>query len=270
MQAGTVVSTHYDAMLAKVITWAPDRAAALRRLSAALARTRIAGLPTNRDLLISVLRNPEFAAGGADTSLLDGYDVAALVPDERTCRIAAAAAAAAIAAANRIQARTAATIPGGWRNVPSQPQLTSFDGPRGRLDIRYRWDRTGGIEIAPDRDEADGDGASSDKVGGDGASSDGASAADALVIVEFAPEAVTLEVTGVALPVRRLPGRSRSLGGLAARLGRASGCLTGCRPRAVPPSQARWSRRCPAVSPGSPRRPATGCWPASSCSCSRP
>ena len=196
VQAGTVVSTHYDAMLAKVITWAPDRPAALRRLSAALARTRIAGLPTNRDLLISVLRNTEFAAGGADTSLLDGYDVAALVPDERTCRIAAAAAAAAIAAANRIQARTAATIPGGWRNVPSQPQLTSFDGPRGRLDIRYRWDRTGRIEIAPDRDEADGDGASSDKVGGDGASSDGASAADALVIVEFAPEAVTLEVTG--------------------------------------------------------------------------
>jgi propionyl-CoA carboxylase alpha chain len=136
---GSVVSPHYDAMLAKVISWAPTRPAAIRRLTAGLAATTIAGPATNRDLLLSVLRHPEFAAGRADTSLLDGYDYAGLVPAERVCQLSAAAAAAAVAAANRRDAKVAATIPGGWRNVPSQSQRTSFTGPRGRIDVSYRW-----------------------------------------------------------------------------------------------------------------------------------
>jgi propionyl-CoA carboxylase alpha chain len=136
---GSVVSAHYDAMLAKVISWAPTRAAAIRRLSAGLIAATIAGPVTNRDLLLDILRHPDFAAGRANTSLLDGYDYAGLVPSERVCQLSAAAAAAAIAAGNRRDANFAATIPGGWRNVPSQPQRTSFTGPRGRIDTSYRW-----------------------------------------------------------------------------------------------------------------------------------
>ncbi len=60
---GSEVSPHYDAMLAKVITWAPDRPAAARRLATALAAATIAGPATNRDLLVSVLRHPEFLGG---------------------------------------------------------------------------------------------------------------------------------------------------------------------------------------------------------------
>jgi propionyl-CoA carboxylase alpha chain len=140
---GSVVSTHYDALLGKVIAWAPTRDEAARRLVAGLAGATIAGPATNRDLLVSVLSSEDFLAGGADTSLLDRYDYAGLVPDERTCELSAAAAAAAIGLANRQAARTAASIPAGWRNVPSQPQRTSFSGPRGRIDVGYRWSRTG-------------------------------------------------------------------------------------------------------------------------------
>jgi propionyl-CoA carboxylase alpha chain len=168
--AGSVVSAHYDAMLAKVIAWAPDREAAARRLAAGLAGARIAGPATNRDLLVSVLRDPVFTAGGADTSLLDHYDLAGLVPSERACQLSAAAAAIAVAAANRRQADLAATVPGGWRNVFSQPQLTSFDGPHGRLDVAYRWTRAG-IELA----------------GGPGD----------VAVTAFGPDEVTLEVAGV-------------------------------------------------------------------------
>ncbi len=141
--AGTDVSPHYDAMLAKVIAWAPDRPAAIRRLAASLARATIAGPSTNRDLLVSVLRNPAFTAQGADTSLLDGYDYESLIPGERACQLAAAAATAAAATANRRDARIAAGVPGGFRNVPSQPQRTSFTGPRGRIDVSYGWHRHG-------------------------------------------------------------------------------------------------------------------------------
>jgi propionyl-CoA carboxylase alpha chain len=143
VRPGTVVSAHYDAMLAKVIAWAPSRRAAIRRLATGLAGATIAGPTTNRDLLVSVLRDARFTDYGADTSLLDGYDYASLVPEEPECRLAAAAAAAAIAAGNRRDATAAASVPGGWRNVPSQPQRSSFMGPRGPIDVSYRWRRSG-------------------------------------------------------------------------------------------------------------------------------
>src|SRR5215475_952023 len=68
---GTVVSAHYDPMLAKLIAWAPTREAAARRLAAALARAAVHGLVTNRDLLVRILRHPDFLAGRTDTGFLD-------------------------------------------------------------------------------------------------------------------------------------------------------------------------------------------------------
>ncbi len=68
---GSEVGTRYDPMLAKVICWAPDRDQAAAALAGALARTRIHGLTTNRDLLVRVLRHPEFLAGQTDTGFLE-------------------------------------------------------------------------------------------------------------------------------------------------------------------------------------------------------
>jgi propionyl-CoA carboxylase alpha chain len=178
IEPGTVVSAHYDAMLAKVIAWAPTRDAAAKRLAAALAGARIAGPATNRDLLVSVLRNAAFGAGQADTSWLGGYDIAALTPAEDVCRSSAAAAAVSVAAANRRDATVAASIPGGWRNVPSQPQLTSFEGPRGQIDVRYHWTRSG-ITVAASGADA------------------GPDAESVLRVVAFTAEQVALEVDGV-------------------------------------------------------------------------
>jgi propionyl-CoA carboxylase alpha chain len=143
VEAGSQVSAHYDPMLAKLIAWAPARVTAARLLASALDRARIHGPATNRGLLASVLRHPVFLAGQADTSLLDGYDVAGLAPSGEACRLSATAAAIAGAAANRAAARAAAGLPGGWRNVVSQPQRVSFDGPRGRVEVAYLWQRDG-------------------------------------------------------------------------------------------------------------------------------
>ena len=149
VEAGSEVSPHYDPMLAKLIAWAPARQTAARLLAGALDRARIHGPATNRGLLVSVLRDPAFLAGQADTSLLDGYDLAGLVPGEQACRLSAVAAALARAAANRSAARAAAGLPSGWRNVVSQPQRAAFDGPRGRIEVAYRWHRDRITAAAP-------------------------------------------------------------------------------------------------------------------------
>jgi propionyl-CoA carboxylase alpha chain len=144
--AGDVIGVHYDAMLAKVIAWAPTRAEAARRLSAALATSRLHGIVTNRDLLVRVLRHPEFIAGNTDTAFFDRHGLTALsmpLADENGTRMSVLAAALADAAANRAAARVVAELPSGWRNVASLPQRASYTTPSGDVEVNYRITRDG-------------------------------------------------------------------------------------------------------------------------------
>ena len=78
LAAGCTVPPFYDSMLARVIAAAPRRAAAVARLADALDATVCLGVTTNRAFLVRLLRDPEFAAGGADTAFVDRrYEAAA-------------------------------------------------------------------------------------------------------------------------------------------------------------------------------------------------
>ena len=57
IEAGLVIGTRFDPMLAKVIAHAPTRREAALKLALALERTRIGGLTTNRDFLVATLRH---------------------------------------------------------------------------------------------------------------------------------------------------------------------------------------------------------------------
>jgi acyl-CoA carboxylase subunit alpha len=143
---GSLVTIHYDAMLAKVISWAPTRTQAARALAGALQRAAIHGPATNRDLLVQVLRHPAFLAGETDTAFFDRHGLATLAAplvDAEAEALAALAAALAGDAAARAQAAVLSAVASGWRNVVSEPQRTEFDGPAGRHSIAYRWGRDG-------------------------------------------------------------------------------------------------------------------------------
>lgn len=135
--AGSTVGVHYDPMLAKVVAWAPTRAAAARRLADALTRARIHGVATNRDLLAAVLRHPDFLAGRVHTAFLAEHLPELLATG--TDPLAPLAAALADAAARRTPG-----LPSGWRNLPSQPQVKRYtDAHGGRTEVRYRLTRAG-------------------------------------------------------------------------------------------------------------------------------
>ncbi|MBW8797708.1 MAG: 5-oxoprolinase/urea amidolyase family protein [Streptomyces sp.] len=70
VETGTEVTTSYDPMLAKVIAYGPDRAEALRRLDAALARTRVDGIETNLGLVRAALTDPRFRSAAHSTASL--------------------------------------------------------------------------------------------------------------------------------------------------------------------------------------------------------
>jgi len=144
---GSVVSIHYDPMLAKVISYAPTRRAAAAVLADALSRARIHGVRTNRDLLVNVLRHPAFLDGATDTAFFDTHGLAELsapLADAAALRLSAIAAALADAAHNRATAAVWASIPGGWRNVASGYQVKTYlDDGGDEHRIEYRFTRTG-------------------------------------------------------------------------------------------------------------------------------
>ena len=146
---GSVVSIHYDPMLAKVISYAPTRGHAALLLADALARTHLHGVRTNRDLLVNVLRHPAFLDGATDTSFFDTHGLAGLaapLAGEHTTRMSALAAALADAEYNRCTAKVLAGMPSGWRNVPSANQVKSYRGPGGaELHVEYRFTRAGPV-----------------------------------------------------------------------------------------------------------------------------
>jgi acetyl/propionyl-CoA carboxylase alpha subunit len=150
---GSVVSIFYDPMLAKVISYAPTRAGAAAILADALARTRLHGITTNRDLLVNVLRHPAFLEGATDTAFFDTHGLAELaspIADAAAPRWSALAAALADAAHNAASATVLGGLPSGWRNLPSGYQTRRYVDAAGEEHaVAYRFTR-GGLELADD------------------------------------------------------------------------------------------------------------------------
>jgi acetyl/propionyl-CoA carboxylase alpha subunit len=136
---GAIVGTDYDAMLAKIISWAPTRLGAARRLAAALRAARLHGIATNRDLLVGVLTDDEFVDGATDTSFLERHPPHALCAAVRDADDDLNCVAAAIW--QRLEDRAASPQPSGipvaWRNVgpASQPKVYVLRGTEHVVDV---------------------------------------------------------------------------------------------------------------------------------------
>ena len=69
---GSRISPYYDSMVAKLITWAPDRAAAIDKTLAALDELVVDGVPTTKSLHQAVLSAPDFRAGDLRVGIIPG------------------------------------------------------------------------------------------------------------------------------------------------------------------------------------------------------
>ena len=71
LYSGYRIPSEYDSMIAKVIVHAPNREAALRKMSSALDEMVIIGVHTNLDFQYQIIKNPVFAKGEATTSFIE-------------------------------------------------------------------------------------------------------------------------------------------------------------------------------------------------------
>ena len=185
----SVVGTHYDPMLAKVIAHGRTRLDAARTLARALRQAELHGVTTNRDLLVGVLREEEFLAGKTDTGYLTRHDPAELGATAGGGIRQAAAAALAAQAGNRASARVLGGLPSGWRNVGGAPQRTSYTLGERTLEVAYRLNLHGrGLDLRVD----------GEPIGG------------SVALLSASPDAVELEIDGVrrAYAVHRTAGWS--------------------------------------------------------------
>ncbi|MEU0057804.1 biotin carboxylase N-terminal domain-containing protein [Streptomyces sp. NPDC006334] len=130
---GDTIGVHYDPMLAKVVAHAPTRAEAVRTLAGALERAAIHGPVTNRDLLVRSLRHEEFTSARMNTGFYDRHLTSLTEPAPDPYAPLAAALAEAHGRSRF----------GGWRNLPSQPQIKRYALGGEEHEVRYHHTRDG-------------------------------------------------------------------------------------------------------------------------------
>ena len=73
VHTGTIVSSHYDPLLAKVMVHKPTRDDAIKAMHETLTHSRICGPPTNLDFLASIVNDSQFASGITMTKFLTEF-----------------------------------------------------------------------------------------------------------------------------------------------------------------------------------------------------
>jgi len=90
---GLEVTSHYDSLIAKVITWGETRAEAILRMRRALEEYRIMGIRTNIALHQQIMDDTRFLGGQVDTAFLDQSNFAEEAASADELRAAAVVAA---------------------------------------------------------------------------------------------------------------------------------------------------------------------------------
>jgi 3-methylcrotonyl-CoA carboxylase alpha subunit len=131
---GDAVSPHYDAMLAKMIAWAPTRDAAIERLNRGLEETDVRGIVTNIPFLSALLTHPDVRANAIDTGFIERELKKLAPPPAAPGDLELCAAVAAIVSEEQKAARGEAHSPWrafGWMPVGRRQRVFSFRQAQG-------------------------------------------------------------------------------------------------------------------------------------------
>jgi len=140
---GDSVSPYYDAMLAKMIAWAPTRDVAIERLNRGLEESDVRGIVTNIPFLSALMTHPKVRTNAIDTGFIERelavLTQAAPAPGE----LELCAAVAAILNDERQAAGAQANSPWqtfGWQPVGRRQRNFAFrvgHGPEQRITLNY-------------------------------------------------------------------------------------------------------------------------------------
>ncbi|UPJ66181.1 acetyl/propionyl/methylcrotonyl-CoA carboxylase subunit alpha [Bradyrhizobium sp. 191] len=140
---GDSVSPYYDAMLAKMIAWAPTRDVAIERLNRGLEESDVRGIVTNIPFLSALMTHPKVRANAIDTGFIERELAVLTRAPPAPGELELCAAVAAILNDERQAAGAQANSPWqtfGWQPVGRRQRNFAFrvgHGPEQKITLNY-------------------------------------------------------------------------------------------------------------------------------------
>ncbi len=128
IERGSVVSIHYDSMIAKLIVRGDSRLHAIQRLRLVLSALSVPGIRTNRRFLLALVDHPAFVRGELDTHFIETHlaDAKASTPSSLEVERAAAVGALVLATLRSEERTLLPSLPTSFRNNRGAPDRTTF------------------------------------------------------------------------------------------------------------------------------------------------
>lgn len=144
IESGSVITSNFDPMLAKVISFGETRTEAANKLALALENSHFGGMKTNRDYLVSILRSEEYLAGNTTTDFIDRVELNSEINlTNEEIENYATVGAMWIQGKNRNEANVLSSVSSGWSNGRLPHQEIKFNYNDKELLIRYKPQRDG-------------------------------------------------------------------------------------------------------------------------------
>ena len=148
VEEGSVIGTDFDPMLSKVISWAPNRIDAANKLARGLERAHIGGVVTNRQFLISCLRNESFISGNTTTDFIERE----ALETKKNLSVnelhqTSTALALWLAQQNRVSDPVTGFMPANWTNGRMPLQRVKLLFMQDEIEVKYKLNKDNLYEV---------------------------------------------------------------------------------------------------------------------------
>ena len=148
VEEGSVIGTDFDPMLSKVISWAPNRLDAANKLARGLEKAHMGGVVTNRQFLISCLRNESFLNGNTTTDFIERE----VLETKKNLSVkelhqTSIAVALWLAQQNRISDPVTGFMPANWTNGRMPLQRVKLLFAKDEIEVKYKLNRDNLYEV---------------------------------------------------------------------------------------------------------------------------
>ena len=148
VEKGSVIGTDFDPMLSKVISWAPNRLDAANKLARGLEKAHMGGVVTNRQFLISCLRNESFLNGNTTTDFIERE----VLETKKNLSVnelhqTSIAVALWLAQQNRVYDPVTGFMPANWTNGRMPLQRVKLLFAEDEIEVKYKLNRDNLYEV---------------------------------------------------------------------------------------------------------------------------
>ena len=148
VEEGSVIGTDFDPMLSKVISWAPNRIDAANKLARGLEKAHMGGVVTNRQFLISCLRNESFLNGNTTTDFVERE----ALETKKNLSVnelhqTSTAIALWLAQQNRVSDPVTGFMPANWTNGRMPLQRVKLLIVQDEIEVKYKLNKDNFYEV---------------------------------------------------------------------------------------------------------------------------